>query len=155
MRAWLNVSMRIPLLEETLLVDYKGSLGTMDAAELNQMIKPNSKVSFKKGEIKTIDFRGTVTGRVSQGELLANYRSFKVRIHKKRRKKEKPDFHFSATYSFRKIIKIKRGEITYTAAKQDGFFKILWSGIKNGLADTLLPGMLIPTDDKGPSKEAT
>jgi hypothetical protein len=142
----LNVNMRIPLLEESLMVDYKGSLGTMDASELNQMIKPNAKVDFKKGEIKTIDFSGTVRGKKSEGELLANYRSFKVRVFKSEEKKRSL-MSFLSNLLIQRNNKKKKGEIYYQAAPQDGFFKILWSGIKNGLKDTLLPGMLLPDED--------
>jgi hypothetical protein len=142
----LNVNMRIPLLEESHMVDYKGSLGTMDASELNQMIKPNAKVDFKKGEIKTIDFSGTVRGKKSEGELLANYRSFKVRVFKSEEKKRSL-MSFLSNLLIQRNNKKKKGEIYYQAAPQDGFFKILWSCLKNGLIDTLLPGMLLPDED--------
>ncbi|MDB4835200.1 hypothetical protein OAH12_01305 [Cyclobacteriaceae bacterium] len=138
----LSVLMTVPLLEENFSCEYHGTLGSMDAEIINEMLVPNANLGLRKGEVRRITFSASIEDGVAEGEMLAKYRSFKIDIYSKNQKRKTIVGSMLSNLLISKNNKKKKGTIYYESEPVDSFIKILWGGIRSGLKDTLLPGFV-------------
>lgn len=139
----LSMMMTMPLLEDTFSCEYQGVLGAMDAEVINEMIIPNANLGLKKGEVRRISFNAAIDNGVAKGEMLAKYRSFKVEIYSRNKKRKTILGTFFSNILISTNNKKRKGEIYYESTPVDSFMKIIWGGIRSGLKDTLLPGFVV------------
>lgn len=139
----LSVLMTVPLLSDTFSCEYQGTLGSMNAKIINEMLVPNANLGLRSGEVRRISFNAEVNNGVAKGEMLAKYRSFKVDIYSKNQKRRTIVGSWISNMVISKNNKKKKGTIYYESTPVDSFMKVLWGGIRSGLKDTLLPGFVV------------
>lgn len=147
-RGRVKLNLGMDLIARDLDCKFNFHLDTMEANLINQMIVPNASIELKKGKIESVDLvKGSpvvMEKDTARGQMIARYQSFKFRIFEKQTKDKRRIATFFSNLVLLKNNKKKIGEIYYVRQPSDSFIKFLWSSIKSGLKNTVLPGYINP-----------
>lgn len=138
------LNLNLQMLRDTSIFDcrYSGTLGSMPATYLNEMLTPAAKVRLKTGTIRRITFSGSIQNYESKGEMLAVYRNFKVEVLNPEATRRRRLLSKLVNMLIRNTNRSRKGNIQYTRQPSDGFLRILWQSVASGISDTILPEVL-------------
>ncbi|HEX9253819.1 MAG TPA: hypothetical protein VF870_16345 [Ignavibacteriaceae bacterium] len=146
--AAMKVFMAIPLTSKDFSLHYSGSLGRMNASDLNAFIEPVENRLIKSGVIQNANYNINVNSGNASGNLRVAYDDLAIAISNK-----KTGFdlgllnHISNFIGDRFIIRttnlpdekgsMKIGEIKHTRNPGDYFFQYLWFSLRSGVGDVV------------------
>lgn len=122
---------------------YQGTLGAMDADELNPLVKPLAMVGLRKGRIDGMKFDFQADERVAKGNLELRYSGLWANVYRIDGKKGRMK-KWGVVSAFANGIAINAsnpddrgrlhiGQVNYTRPVYDPFFKFLWKSLFEGV----------------------
>lgn len=139
----LHVYMSIDLTDQQNNFSYYGSLGTMDAKELNTHLVVEDKTKIHSGSIEKIIYDVNVEDGVASVSIKPLYKDLSITIlgEKDKRKKTLPTF-IANSIKLRKSNPADNkepvtGNVKYTPKHDDTFLDIVWQPLLKGLGDVV------------------
>lgn len=140
----LQLDLGIQLKSDTMVCEFEGSLGQMQAAAFNTFLESNARVKIENGKIEKIAYGASLRDTIATGYLAAGYKKLRIKLLKKEdNERKKGILSFLANLLIKNNSdadkKGKAAKIEYDIQEEDGFVKVLWKAIASGLVDTLKP----------------
>jgi len=137
-----SIKINLFLQEDDLLFDYKGSLESMSAKELNTHLEVEDHARVESGEIVNITFSANVNRDRARVNLIPLYNNLKIKALDKRADKVKKIASFIANAVVRESNpdedgKIKSANIIYLVGAKDTFLDVVWQALLKGLGEVV------------------
>jgi hypothetical protein len=142
--ATLRVQMTIPIRPETFSLHYSGSLDAMDLSELNPFLERAERIRINSGSTEGAQFEIEVRDGQARGRVRGIYEDLNISLLDKQ-----TGAKHRITSLLANLLKIRTsndpdamgemrvGNVSYTRAPEDAFFKFVWLALRSGVLDLI------------------
>jgi hypothetical protein len=125
---------------------YSGSVGKMDAVNLNKFLEISDNHKINSGEMKDADFNVSITNGIADGILNIQYDSLSIAVLDAKTGSDKGIINkISSLIGKWFVIKgenlpgdrLKVGKVHYIRNPHDSFIQVLWFALRSGLKDVV------------------